>query len=114
MLKVFLSSTFRDLAVERQAVGAAVHRMSLSYVGMEHFGSFSDEPITRCFEKVRASTVLVLVLGNRYGFVPDGRALSMTESEYQEAKRIRLSVLVYLKQTAGGQALGDRASLTQS
>lgn len=98
MLKVFLSSTFKDLIAERKAVEAAVTRMSATYVGMEHFGSFSAEPLDRCLERVRASDVLVLVLADRYGYVPDGSDVSMTESEYHEARRIKLPILPYFRQ----------------
>ena len=47
-LKVFLSSTFKDLLLERNAVEAVINRMGLTYVGMEHFGSFASDPLEEC------------------------------------------------------------------
>jgi len=94
MLKVFLSSTFKDLIAERQTVEAAIQRMSAQYIGMEHFGSFAEEPLSRCLRKVRSADVLILVLGHEYGFIPKRSCISMVEAEYREAIRIFLSFLM--------------------
>jgi Domain of unknown function (DUF4062) len=94
-LRIFLSSTFSDLWIEREAVEAVINRMSLLYVGMEHFGSFSEEPIERCLEKVRNCHLFLLVLGQRYGSLPTDRAISFTEAEYREAERLKKSILAY-------------------
>ena len=91
----FLSSSI-DLISERQAVQAALQRMSAYYMAMEHFGSFAEEPLERCLGKIRSADVLILILGYRYGFVPDGLNMSMTEAEYREAKRVNIPVLAYL------------------
>jgi hypothetical protein len=97
MFRVFLSSTFLDLAAERRAVESALHRMSETYIGMEHFGSFSEEPLDHCLLKVRAANVFILVLAEKYGYVPDNFERSMTEHEYIEARRIGLTILPYEK-----------------
>ena len=96
MLKVFLSSTFKDLSSERQAVEAAIQRMAAQYIGMEYFGSFADEPLKKCLNKVKSANVIVLVLGHKYGFVPNGSSISMTETEYREAMDKSIPVLPYL------------------
>ena len=88
-MKVFLSSTYEDLISERNAVRQALHRMSIQYSGMEYLGSYSDAPLERCLEKVRSADVVVLIISNRYGFVPDGEEKSITELEYREAVSIR-------------------------
>ena len=95
MLKVFLSSTFKDLEAERKAVEAAIHRMSAQYIGMEHFGSFAEEPIEKSLEKVRTADVLILLLGDRYGYLPEQSLISITEAEYQEAKKRGIPILPY-------------------
>jgi len=96
MLKVFLSSTFKDLVSERQTVEAAIRRMAAQYIGMEYFGSFADEPLKKCLEKVRSANVIILVLGHKYGFIPEKSAISMTEAEYREAMGKNIPVLPYL------------------
>lgn len=98
MLRIFLSSTFSDLIEERKAVESAIHRMAAGFVGMEHFGSFPDVPLERCVQEVRSAQVVVLVLADRYGHVPEGSPISITESEYQEARRAGIPVLTYLRE----------------
>ena len=73
-VKVFLSSTFKDLIEERGAVEAIIHRMAEHYIGMEHWGSFNAAPLDQSVEMVRTSDVLLLALGDRYGFVPPGES----------------------------------------
>jgi hypothetical protein len=98
MLRVFLSSTFKDLIPERQAVEAAIQRMAAQYVGMEYFGSFAEEPLERCLKKVCSANVVILVLGHKYGFVAEGSQVSMTEAEYRAALDEKVPVLAYLIQ----------------
>lgn len=96
MLKVFLSSTYEDLVDERQAVQAAIQRMSAQFIGMEYFGSFAEEPLDRCLSKVGLADVLIMILGYRYGFVPEGKTISMTEAEYREANDRGIPTLAYM------------------
>jgi len=115
MLRVFLSSTFKDLLAERAAVEAALQRSSLLFIGMEYFGSFSEEPLEKCLQKVRSSDILVLVVGERYGFVPKTSNISMTESEYREALVHKVPVLPYmLEEVVADSAVLDLADTPSS
>src|SRR4051794_15120780 len=95
-MKIFLGSTFADLFSERQAVEAVIDRMALTYVGMEHFGSFPKEPLQRCLEAVGASDFVILVLGRRYGSLARDQLVSFTEAELREALRLAKPVLAYV------------------
>lgn len=97
-MKIFLSSTFKDLVDERKAVEAVIHRIGEKYVGMEYFGSFAALPVDKCIEKVQAADGLVLVLAQRYGYIPDGYDKSMTEIEYRTAVDSGIPVLCYLRE----------------
>jgi hypothetical protein len=99
-----MSSTFSDLIAERQAVEAVINRMALTYVGMEHFGSFSNEPLNECLAKVRDCEVMVLVLAEYYGSKPRNESISFTEAEYREAERQAKSILAYF---AAGRPTDD-------
>ena len=88
-MKIFLSSTFADLFSERRAVEDVIDRMALTYVGMEHFGSFSKTPLQRCLEAVAASDIVILVLGRRYGSTARDQLVSLTEAELREALSLR-------------------------
>jgi hypothetical protein len=63
---------------------------------MELFGTTPNQPIQECLAQVRTADVFVLVLAYRHGSVPTGRARSMVEREYWEAKRMGIPVLAYV------------------
>jgi len=95
-MKIFLSSTFIDLKEHRRAVDETINRMTLQYRGMEYFGSRSFEPKSVCFQEIAESDVFVGVYAHRYGWIPSGDILSITEQEYDYAKSIGLPCLLYL------------------
>jgi hypothetical protein len=95
-MRIFLSSTFADLYFERRAVEAVIDRMALTYVGMEHFGSFSNTPLERSLQAVRDSGLVIVVLGRRYGSIARDQLVSFTEAELREALRLAKPVLAYV------------------
>lgn len=96
-LKVFLSSTFEDLAVERQAVLDAIQRLDLEPAAMELFGASDQTPLKACLEAVRRSSLLVLLVGHRYGALVPELDISYSQAEYEEAQRAGIPCLVYLR-----------------
>ena len=99
--RVFISSTWRDLRTEREAVEKALHQMSgTEFNGMEYFGSRSDSPRDVCLQEVRRSNVYVGIFGGRYGYIDPESRISMTELEYREARRIGVPCLIYVKDGA--------------
>ena len=84
-LKVFLSSTSRDLVDYRAAVIAAVRRLDdWDTIDMESFGARAELPDEVCRQKVRVCDVFVGVLGHCFGGVHES-GQSFTEREYDEA-----------------------------
>ena len=71
-MKIFLSSTGIDLKEYRDKTRKAIEESGNEFVGMETFGSHSDEPKKFCPDKVEECDALVLLVAYRYGFVPDG------------------------------------------
>src|SRR5947208_8626035 len=82
----FLSSTFLDLREHRKAVAAVLERLGLHVVWMERFGARPDEPMTACLGEVAGCDLFVGLYAHRYGFIPDGRAVSITEEEFEHAR----------------------------
>jgi len=82
----FLSSTFVDLQEHRKAVAVALERLKLHVVWMERFGARPDEPINACLGEVAGCDLFVGLYAHRYGFIPDGRAISITEEEFEHAR----------------------------
>lgn len=99
-MRVFISSTRRDLEEYRAAVVRAVRGLGLQVSAMEHWGARSEAAVRASLEEVRLSDVLVGLIGWRYGYVPDsqppGERLSITEMEYHHARGLDKEVLMYL------------------
>jgi len=96
VVRVFLSSTFRDLEPHRAAVIAAIDSLDgHECVCMERFGArawFADD---FCLRQARECDVFVGLLGHYYGSCPWDCDTSYTEREYDAAAgKDRLMFLV--------------------
>lgn len=96
-LTVFLCSTFADLVEERAAVIDALTRLRLQHGSMELFGARPEIPLDTCLQEVRSSDVAVVLLGHRYGSVVPKLGISYSEAEYNEARRLDIPCLVYIR-----------------
>ncbi len=96
-LKVFLSSTARDLGPYRDAVYRAIQRCDdCTCVRMEDFGARDQVPDALCREKVAGCGVLVGLIGGLYGSSPPGLLTSFTEREYEAAVAAGIPRLMFL------------------
>jgi Domain of unknown function (DUF4062) len=98
-MKVYISSTFRDLREHRSAVALTLRRMGHDVIGMEEYVAEDRRAIARCYEDVQDADIYVLVLAWRYGFTPteeNPEALSITQLEYRRAVLIGKPVLAFL------------------
>ena len=89
MAKVYLSSTLLDLKPEREAVTrwliAAKHQPVHSYV------ADSESVHDSCLSDIDDCDLYVLVLGHRYGFVPEENnpeQLAITQLEFRHAGQL--------------------------
>jgi len=100
-LTVFVSSTYKDLAVHRSAVKDAVARSDLFFRGMEHFGASPSglPPAALIVDEVRKADAYVGIFGVRYGSVDNATGLSMTELEFREAETGKKPMLLYVMHT---------------
>lgn len=97
-MRIFLSSTYADLADEREAVYQRLKADGHDIVRMEDFGSRDDVPIETCLAAVESCEVYVLLLGVRYGSIADQYNLSYTQVEYERARQCGLHVLAYVRE----------------
>lgn len=59
-------------------------------IGMEGYVSESGKrPIEVCLQDVQNVDIYVLILAKRYGSIVEGKGVSYTEMEYQEAKKVQ-------------------------
>ena len=97
MPKAYVSSTFNDLRDHRAIVQVVLKRFGYEDVAMEYYVAEDARPLDRCLADVSACDLYVGIFAWRYGFIPDGETLSITELEYQravEAKKPRVLFVV--------------------
>ncbi|MBT3187411.1 MAG: DUF4062 domain-containing protein [Anaerolineae bacterium] len=87
-MKVFISSTYKDLIDYRAAAIEAVEGTSYQAVKMEVFGARSEEPIKACLDEIEESDLFIGIYAHRYGYVPNDADISITETEYLHAKKL--------------------------
>ena len=91
--KVYISSTYKDLTVYREAIRDMFQYKGLqdefTLVSMEGYVSENAKrAIDVCLEDVRKADIYILILAKRYGSIVEGSAISYTESEYNEALKV--------------------------
>jgi hypothetical protein len=84
-LQVFVSSTYRDLKVERQAAVEAILKAGHIPAGMELFASGSESQLETIRRWIDDSDVYMLILAGRYGSIEPKTSLSYVELEYDYA-----------------------------
>lgn len=95
-LRVYVSSTYQDLKECRQAIRSALQRMGLDDIAMEIYTAGEERPVDRCLDDVRSADIYVGVLAWRYGFVPAGEEISITEMEYRAAGAAGIPRLMFV------------------
>lgn len=95
-LRVFISSTLEELAVERVAARQAIERMRLTPVMFE-LGARPHPPRDLYRAYLHQSHIFVGIYGERYGWIAPGEDVSGLEDEYRLARRH--PKLLYVKQT---------------
>ncbi len=97
-LRIFISSPMEDLQLERDAVEKATSGMRFEAVRAETIGARPKSPRETCLEMVRECDVYIGICGSRYGSIPPGQEVSVTEMEFSEARNCEKDVLIYVQQ----------------
>ncbi len=95
-MKVFISSTYKDLIDYRAAAIRAVEGTNYQASKMEVFGARPDEPLDACLKEVEESDFFIGIYALRYGFIPEGADISITEMEYAHAKKLGKEIYCFL------------------
>lgn len=86
-MKVFLSSTFEDLADTRREISHWLREIfGADLVIMETFGSNAAPPVINSVRRVRECDVFVGIYAHRYGTIDTASGKSITEIELDEAE----------------------------
>lgn len=94
-IRVFVSSTLRELATERASVRAAVERLGMAPVMFE-LGARPHPPRDLYRSYLEQSDVFVGIYAGSYGWVAPGEDISGLEDEYRLAPR-GMPKLIYVK-----------------
>ena len=70
-IRVFISSTMRDLANERDAVERAVRGLNFEPVSAEGWLPNGSSAWERIEKEIASSDIFVLLIGERYGWSPE-------------------------------------------
>ncbi|TXN32438.1 ATP-binding protein [Lacisediminihabitans profunda] len=109
-LRIFVSSTLRELAPERRSARAAIERLHLAPVMFE-LGARPHPPRELYRAYLQQSHVFVGLYWERYGWVAPGEAVSGLEDEYNLAPT--LPKLIYIKEPAESRDAGLTALLAR-
>jgi hypothetical protein len=101
-LRIFVSSTMRDLANERQAVCHRLASFNFEPVNAEGWLPTGTRTWPRISQEIESCNVFVLILGDGYGWTPtqgpqSELGLSVTHLEYRAARERGLPILPFLK-----------------
>lgn len=92
---VYISSTFRDLGAERNAVSEAALRAGLLPFRFEEFSvGFDSRKILR--NALINADLFVLILAYRLGYTFPGTGQSIVEFEFEEAHQLNKPILVFM------------------
>jgi len=90
--KVYISSTYQDLKEQRKQVIEFFNKKTIKenfdLLSMEGYVADDIEPAMECIEDVKDCDIYILILANRYGFIPpksNPGEISVTEIEYNTA-----------------------------
>ena len=95
-IKAFVSSTADDLLAHRKHVIGQLRKSGINVDSMEDWQSVDKAPKTFSTERVEDCDLFVLLVARRRGTIPDGGTESITQMEYDYAKKKGIYVLVFL------------------
>ena len=110
-LRVFVSSTMKDLRNERAEVVRRLQQFNFEPVNAEGWLPDGSDAWSRIEDEIESCDIFVLLLGDTYGWTPtegpkSDESLSVTELEYNHAAGKGLPILPFFKR------LGDDADRT--
>src|SRR5262245_17202369 len=93
---VMISSTARDLPEHRKEVMDACLRQGMFPAMMEQLPASDDEAIAASLKLADEADIYVGVFAHRYGYVPKGHDISVTEMEYNRAVERKIPRLIFV------------------
>jgi len=95
-IDVFISSTSRDLPAHRQQAMDACLRMGMFPIMMEHLPASDADAIEASLKMVDEAEIYLGIFAWRYGYIPAGYDISITEMEYRRAVERGIPRLIFV------------------
>jgi hypothetical protein len=95
-----ISSTSLDLPAHRKQAMDACLSLGMMPSVMEHLYASNDDPVARSLKMVDDADIYIGIFAHRYGTVPAGYTVSITEMEYDRAVKRGIPRLVYIVDSA--------------
>jgi tetratricopeptide (TPR) repeat protein len=95
-LTVMISSTARDLPEHRKEILDACARQGMFPLMMEHLPAMDADAIDASLKMVDDAEIYLGVFAHRYGYVPAGHDISITEMEYNRAVERKIPRFIFL------------------
>ena len=99
MKKVFLSSVVNGFTAYREAAKKGVTLTLNHPVMCEDFGARHYNSETTCISEVQNCDIYILILGEKYGWIPPYGTVSVTHREYLTARETNKKILVFTENT---------------
>lgn len=96
-MKIFVSSTFRDLKEEREQVHLYLKKAGLESLGMEYFVAESNTPKEVCLRELQTANLILLIVTDNYGSIDEETNKSFTHLEFEKAKKGGIKILAFLQ-----------------
>ncbi len=96
MYKAFVSSTFDDLSQHRAEAIQSLQRAGFLVDNMENWQADRDTPVRFSAARLDGCKLCILLVGFRRGSVPQNASRSITQIEYDEARKRKIDVLPFL------------------
>lgn len=94
--KVMISSTARDLPAHRKEVMDACLRQGMFPIMMEHLPATDADAMAESLRMVDEAEIYLGIFAHRYGYVPVGHAISITEMEVNRAVERGIPRLIFV------------------
>src|SRR5450759_1347324 len=94
--KVMISSTARDLPEHRKEVLDGCLRQGMFPIMMEHLPASDADAVAESLRMVNEADIYLGIFVFRYGYIPKGYNISVTEMEYNRAFERGIPRLIFI------------------
>ncbi|HYK03653.1 MAG TPA: DUF4062 domain-containing protein [Thermoanaerobaculia bacterium] len=95
-LRVYLISTFSDLAEYRVAVVDVLMRYGLTPILLENLPAADQTPIDAIYQEINDADIVIVLLAHRLGSTMAGAEKSVVELEYERAKSLGKTIFAFV------------------